>query len=125
MRQAMRGIIVLLIVLASGCSSSVVINSDPPGAKVYVDGALIGRTPVTYSDSAVVGTEHTLRLEKEGYKPLTTTFSRDREVNLGAAIGGCCLTPILWLWLLDYPPYLMYELKPLPPGQQEETLPVR
>lgn len=45
------------------------IDSDPPGARVYVFGSLIGATPLTY----VSGSETTVsvRLEKKGYKTWT------------------------------------------------------
>lgn len=53
----------------SGCAAyqNVGIESDPPGAQIYLDGKLAGVTPLELQvgrDSA-----HTVYLKKEGYKP--------------------------------------------------------
>jgi hypothetical protein len=50
----MRRLIALAVVFffLFGCSSSTLIKSNPPGAKLYLDGQLKGETPYPYSDRA-------------------------------------------------------------------------
>ena len=47
-----------------------------------------GVTPLTYSDTKIVGSVTTLRLEKEGYETFNTLLSRNERVDVGAIIGG-------------------------------------
>ena len=51
----MRRLIALAVVLffLFGCSSSTLVESNPPGAQLYLDGQLKGKTPYAYSDRAV------------------------------------------------------------------------
>jgi hypothetical protein len=50
-------------------------------------------------------------LEKEGYEPLNTIFSRNEEVDPGAIVGGVFfLFP--FLWTMKYKPTHNYELMP-------------
>lgn len=55
-----------------------------------------GVTPLTYSDTKIVGSVTTLRLEKEGYETFNTLLSRNERVDVGAIIGGLfVLVPFL------------------------------
>ncbi|MBB6099763.1 cytoskeleton protein RodZ [Deinobacterium chartae] len=61
------------------------VKSTPPGAQVYVDNALVGRTPVlqfpvTSRESAV------LRLEADGYRPLSQTVNLDDHRSLQVSL---------------------------------------
>lgn len=96
------------IFLAS-CSSTTVIESNPSGAKVYLNGNPVGTTPYIYRDSKIVGTTTAVKLEKEGCDPLNTTFSRDEEIDVGAIIGGL-LVLVPFLWTMKYKPTHAYEL---------------
>ncbi len=84
-------IIALLLagtVLTSSCASSTLLQTNPVGAKLYLDGEPVGTTPYRHSDTKIVGSTTTVRLEKEGYQPLDTYFSRDEEADAGAIVGG-------------------------------------
>jgi hypothetical protein len=63
-------------ILLASCASTTMIQSTPSGAKVYVDGQPVGSTPYTHRDTKIVGSTTTVKLEKEGYEPLNTSFSR-------------------------------------------------
>jgi hypothetical protein len=52
-------------------SGSLVVDSRPSGAMVTVDGRPSGNTPVTLT--AVAPGRHTVRIERPGYRPVTTT----------------------------------------------------
>ena len=92
--------------------SQVLINTEPPGAEVYVDGVYLGQSPVQYADNAIAGTAHRVEVRMEGYHPTFAEFRRNANVNPGALIGGFCCFPV-WLWVVDYPRAVIYPLRPL------------
>src|SRR5690606_24810104 len=62
--------IALALVVATACTSSTMIQTNVP-ASVYLDGEYVGTTPYTMTDTKIVGSTTTLRLEAPGYEPLT------------------------------------------------------
>jgi hypothetical protein len=108
-----RFLVVLLavFVLVSGCASTTMIQSSPSGAKLFLNGETVGTTPYSHTDTKIVGSTTHVRLEKEGYEPLNTAFSRDEEVDVGAIIGGLFVW-VPFLWIMKYKPVRTYELKP-------------
>ncbi|MFO7851773.1 MAG: PEGA domain-containing protein [Bacteroidales bacterium] len=102
-------LLLAMVFLFAGCVSTTMIQSDPPGAKLYLNGEPVGTTPYTHSDTKPVGSTNIVRLTKEGYEDLTTSFSRNEEVDVGAVIGGIFfLFP--FLWTMKYKPFHNYEL---------------
>lgn len=58
--------LVAALVLLNGCvRRKIVVNSNPPGARVYFDGEYMGTTPVEFPFKWYGG--HRLRLERDGY----------------------------------------------------------
>lgn len=57
-----------------GTTQNISINSDPEGAEVYVDGQLMGTTPVTLTLKK--GKYKTIEIRKKCYKPVTLTFQK-------------------------------------------------
>ena len=98
-------------ILLTSCASTTMIQSNPSGAKVYLDGEPVGTTPYTHRDTKIVGSTTTVKLEKEGYDPLYTSFSRDEEADVGAIIGGFFFI-VPYLWTMKYKPTHTYELTP-------------
>ena len=112
-----------IIILFSSCASSTIIQSDPSGARIYVDGMAVGKTPYTHRDTKITGSTTTVRLEKEGYESFYTSFSRNEQADVGAIIGGIFVL-IPFLWTLKYYPTRTYELTPLEdyvPSEKEEV----
>jgi len=101
-----------IIVFFGSCVSTTTIVSEPPGAKVYLNGMNVGKTPYRHSDTKIVGSTTSVRLELEGYEPLNTSFSRDEAVDVGAIIGGLFVW-VPFLWTMKYDPVHNYELTPL------------
>lgn len=96
-------------ILLVSCSSKTLIQSNPSGAKVYLNGEAVGTTPYTHEDTKVVGSTTIVKLEKEGYEPFNTSFSRNEKADVGAIIGGVfVLFP--FLWTMKYKPERTYEL---------------
>jgi len=67
-----------------------------------------------------VGSTNTVRLEKEGYETLNTSFSRNEEADVGAIIGGI-LVLIPFLWTMKYKPVHNYEMIPLSNNEPQEV----
>lgn len=59
--------------LFKGTSADVNLNSDPQRAEVYVNGALMGNTPVALKMESKK--TYTIEFRKEGFKPRTYTIS--------------------------------------------------
>ena len=101
-----------LALLLASCSSTTLIESNPPKAKIYFDGTYMGVTPYYHTDSRIVGSSFTIKLEKEGYQPIVSSITKDEEPDLGAIIGGCFFA-VPFLWTMKYQAVHSYELKPL------------
>ncbi len=99
-------------VLFASCASTTTILSTPAGAKLYLNGEPAGSTPYTHRDTKIVGATTSVRLEKEGYETLNTSFSRDEKADVGAIIGGVFfLFP--FLWTMKYKPTHTFEMVPV------------
>ncbi len=98
-------------VFLSSCASSTMLNSSPPGATVYVDGVMVGKTPYSHTDSKIVGSTTSLRFEKDGYEPLNAQLIRNEEVDVGAVIGGLFFLWPLFLWSMKYSPSHSYDME--------------
>lgn len=61
------------------------IDTDPPGASVYLSGRLIGVTPL---EDTVEGDSAQLRIQKSGYVPLDTAFGvgSEKQVDLSVQL---------------------------------------
>ena len=95
--------------MIAACTSSTMINSEPKGASVYVDGQKLGKTPYLVSDSKTFFTKTTLTLKKDGYEDVNAFITKDGSINIGACIGGVFFL-IPFLWIKDYQPVYNFEL---------------
>ena len=96
------------------CSSSTCIQTSQGAAKLYINNEYKGTTPYVHTDTRIVGSTLVLKLEKEGYKPLITTITKDEEIDPGAIAGGIFFG-VPFLWTMRYHPNHIYELVKLPP----------
>ncbi len=69
-------------------TGTVMVNTRPGGAEVYVDGRLVGATPLTLVD--VAPGSHAIRLVRAGYREWTTTIdvAAGQEVLVAASLEG-------------------------------------
>lgn len=104
-------IILACAILFSSCSSTTLIQSRPSGANLYLNDEFVGTTPYTHTDTKIVGSTTIVLLEKEGFEPFHTSFSRNEEADAGAIIGGI-LFLFPFLWTMKYKPSRIYELRP-------------
>ena len=94
-----------------GCASTTLIKSNPPGAKLQVDGKVVGETPHFYTDKAVAGTVRTVTLKKEGYKDFNGYIEREK-LSVPVLIGGIFLL-VPFVWVLEYPSRYHFEMEKL------------
>lgn len=98
-----------LVALNAACASTTQIMTEPSGAKVYADGNLLGTSPVTYSDTKIIGASTQLTFKKEGCRDNTVILSRSEEFQVGPCIGGA-LVLVPFLWVMGYRPMHTYSL---------------
>jgi len=72
----------------AGELGSLLIDTRPAGAEVYVDGRLLGATPLTLVD--VPTGAHTIRLLRSGYREWTTTVEIEsgQQLRVAASLEG-------------------------------------
>ena len=100
------------LLFVSGCVSSTMIRSQPPGAKLYLNGEPVGRTPYMMTDAKIVGSTTYVKLDLEGHTPFETVIQRNEVFDPGACVGGV-LVLFPFLWIMGYKPDHSYELTPL------------
>jgi hypothetical protein len=108
------------LVFASGCASTTMIRSQPPGAKVYLNGESVGRTPYPMTDTKIIGTTTYVRLVLDGHEPYETVIQRNEQFEAGPCLGGV-LVMFPFLWIMGYKPEHNYELTPLRPAPAAGT----
>jgi hypothetical protein len=102
-RQLALLVVVTLIVLVSGCTTtpgaqssaepatgSLAISSTPPGSEIYLDGAYRGITPLTIPDVQIGS--HTLEVRNPEY----TSWSTSIEIQAGSNVSlNAALVPVV------------------------------
>jgi hypothetical protein len=101
-------ICILFISFFTACTSTTTIHVSDPQVKVYVDDSFIGTGVASHSDTKIVGSNTSVRLEKEGCNPTAYNFSRSENLSVGALIGGILLF-VPFLWIMEYKPSRSYE----------------
>jgi len=94
--------------LLGGCGTTH-IYSEPPRALVYVNGALIGKTPVTYHHDRGLARRYHIEVYRDGYEPLDLYVDTQMSYVWGL-FGAFLLFPKLWAWSL--PSELQFNLRP-------------
>lgn len=111
MKKQILSLLLVGAMLVTSCASTTIIQSNPSGANVYLNGQTVGITPYTYTDKKIVGTRVNVKLQKEGYEPVDTHFNRVEKLDVGALIGGI-LVDFPLLWIMKYKPEHNYDLVP-------------
>lgn len=117
MKKFLYSLLGLALLFITGCSSTTMIQTEPPGAKVYADNMLLGESPVQIKDYKFATSSTYIKLEKEGYETLNTVICKDEKIHVGAAIAGLFLY-YPWVWVLEYQPVHNYVMQPI--GNDEE-----
>lgn len=92
----------------SACTSGTMIRTTDSKAKIYINGEYKGKGEAYYSDSKIVGSKNSVRIQREGCEPKNFSFARNEEFNVGACIGGVFVL-VPFLWIMDYKGDRTYE----------------
>ncbi len=90
----------VLMFFISGCAHhQALIQSDPPGAMVMINGTMIGTTPVQYDYSLSSGSQHQMHLSHQGYEPVDQTIKADKTDS--SAMKRWLIAGVVWspLWI--------------------------
>jgi len=98
----------LALLLVSACSSTTLISSSDPDARIYVNGEYIGIGQATYSDKKVAFSNNDVTIRKPGCDPASYSFRRNEKPDGGAIVGGI-LVAIPFLWVTEYKKEHNYE----------------
>jgi hypothetical protein len=101
---------IAISILFSSCASTTLIDSVPSGADLYLDGEYAGVTPHYMTDTKLMGTCTTVRIEKENYHGYYGTICRTEDVDPGAIIGGIFFF-FPYFWAMKYKPTHYYSLQ--------------
>ena len=82
-----------VLMLGSGCSSLVTVNSDPKGASIRINGRYYGITPATFEIGSSTFGSYQLTLEKDGYQ--TAVVQMEKETYIGRTVVEV-IFPFLW-----------------------------
>jgi hypothetical protein len=72
--------------IINGSFQKIPITSNPPGAKIIVDGKVKGNTPLNLNLKKMKN--HVFRIEKDGYNPLEIKIQRESTSKSGFTIAG-------------------------------------
>lgn len=97
------GTAAVLLAAASACSHQVVIDSNPPGANIRINGELVGEAPVTYNETTGWDKSYRLEASKPGYRTTKKTLTQNKWNTpvLVASIGGAAVFGITGCGLLS------------------------
>lgn len=91
---------ILLVTFASACAPhQAMINSEPPGAVVMIDGKELGTTPIAYDYRLSSGVNHQVTVARDGYEPVELTIAADKTDQ--GAMKKWMMAGLVWspLWL--------------------------
>ena len=81
-------LVVGFILSTSSCASTTIINSNPQGAKVYMNQSFVGTTPYTHTDTKIVGSTTAIKLTMEGYEDFNTVLLAMSKSMLERSLVG-------------------------------------
>lgn len=126
----MRSLLLIVVAFAAGCASTTVINTQPPGAMVIMDGATWGQTPYAFTETVSVFTKHVVTLHRDGFQDLTAVIAADQWQTGKVVLSILCFWPGLF-FSTEYAPAYNFTMMPAgpmmmppPPGGQPPPPPI-
>ena len=97
---------IIIIALLSACATVTKVQTNPIGAKLYVNGEYVGETPAIYHSERDLGRRYRFQLQKEGYEPLDFYVDSQLDWFLGYGMYTPYVNMFLgwttfWAWGLD------------------------
>ncbi len=90
---------VLLTFMSACAPHQALIQSEPPGAIVSIDGKVIGQTPAHYDYALSNGSQHQVNVSHQGYDSVDLTIKADKTDS--GAFKRWLMAGVVWspLWL--------------------------
>ena len=90
---------VLIIFLSACAPHQALIQSEPPGALVTINGSEIGTTPIQYDYALGIGSQHQVKITRAGYESFNLTIKADKTD--AGAMKRWLMAGVVWspLWL--------------------------
>ncbi|MFH0901535.1 MAG: PEGA domain-containing protein [Pseudomonadota bacterium] len=112
----MRQFIVLVVAatLVGGCATTTRIGTKPAGAKVIIDGALVGTTPTVFHDSRGLPKRYHVEIYREGSQPIDMYVDSQMDWTFG--LLGLFLSPLFYLWAWNLDDDMTVSLRPAEGG---------
>jgi hypothetical protein len=101
-------LICVAVLMLGACSSTTLITSTDPDARIYVNGEYIGTGQASYTDKKVAFSKSNVTFKKTGCSETEHSFRRDEKPDGGAIVGGI-LVLVPFLWVTEYKPEHNYE----------------
>ncbi len=106
---------IFCLALLSACSSTTIIKSSDPDARIFVNGEYVGTGQAAYTDRKVAFSKNNVEIRKEGCAPANHVFHRNEKPDAGAIVGGILVT-VPFLWVTEYKGEHAYEYDCVPTG---------
>lgn len=99
MKSKLITLIVLCAFLCACAPHQALIQSEPPGAIVTIDGKQIGETPVSYDYALSTGNQHQVSIAQQGYDSVDLMIKADKTDS--GAMKRWLMAGVVWspLWL--------------------------
>ncbi|MDX2494396.1 MAG: PEGA domain-containing protein [Desulfuromusa sp.] len=99
MKSKLFTLFVLLTFLSACAPHQALIQSEPPGAMVTINGTEIGATPVQYDYALSTGSQHQVQISRQGYEQVDLTIKADKTDS--GAMKRWLMAGVVWspLWI--------------------------
>lgn len=99
MKSKLITLVVLCAFLCACAPHQALIQSDPPGAIVTIDGEQIGQTPIHYDYALSTGSQHQVTVAQQGYESVDLTITANKTDT--GAMKRWLVAGVVWspLWL--------------------------
>lgn len=104
----MKAIPLFAAAMLTACSSTTVIKSSDPDARILVNGEYLGTGQAFYTDRKVAFSKNQVTIRKEGCEDQHHEFRRNEDPDFGAIIGGIFFY-VPFLWVTEYKDQRGYE----------------
>lgn len=99
MKSKLLTLFVLVAFLSACAPHHALIQSEPPGALVKINGKNVGTTPLQYDYNLGIGGQHQVNISRPGYEPVDLAIKADKTDT--GAMKRWLMAGVVWspLWL--------------------------
>ncbi len=99
MKSKLFTLFVLVAFLSACAPHQALIQSDPPGAMVTINGTEIGQTPIQFDYALSTGNQHQVQISRQGYEQVDLTIKADKTDP--GAMKRWLMAGVVWspLWV--------------------------